>query len=122
MPTLVFVYNADSSIFARTLDFAHKIVSSDTYDCNLCAITYGNTGMKRKWKDFTKSLPHEVTFLHRDEFLKQYPDKSKMQLPALLLKSESELEVLISAGEMNAFADLDQLIENVGSTVIDINA
>ena len=40
-----FVYNADGDVFSLVGDFAHKIFSPKTYNCNLCAITHGNFGM-----------------------------------------------------------------------------
>ncbi|WP_232221892.1 hypothetical protein [Methanococcoides burtonii] len=46
--TLIFVYNADSGLINEMKDYVHKIVSPSTYECNLCAITYGNTGIKNE--------------------------------------------------------------------------
>jgi len=43
---IIFVYNADSSLFANITDFAHKIVSPKTYSCNLCKLSYGKFSMK----------------------------------------------------------------------------
>ena len=45
---LIFIYNAKSGLVNEFLDFAHKIVSPGTYNCNLCAISYGNFSMKKK--------------------------------------------------------------------------
>ena len=39
---LIFIYNAKSGIVNEFLDFAHKIASPSTYNCNLCAISYDN--------------------------------------------------------------------------------
>ena len=39
--TIIFVYNADSSVFAQVSDGVKKIAAHDTYQCNLCRITYG---------------------------------------------------------------------------------
>ena len=36
---LIFVYNAKSGMVNELLDFAHKIVSPSTYNCNLYAIS-----------------------------------------------------------------------------------
>ena len=44
---LIFIYNTKSGLVNEMIDFAHKIVSSKTYDCNLCAISY-NTFTKKK--------------------------------------------------------------------------
>ena len=44
---LIFIYNAKSGLVNEMIDFAHKIVSPETYECNLCAISY-NTFTKKK--------------------------------------------------------------------------
>ena len=33
--SIVFVYNADSGLFNMVTDTAHKMLSPDTYECNL---------------------------------------------------------------------------------------
>lgn len=38
-PRLVFVYAADSGVLNIAKDVIHKLVSSSTYPCHLCAIT-----------------------------------------------------------------------------------
>ena len=59
---LIFVYNADSGFLNTLGDFAHKIVRPSTYPCNLCAVTFGNLGMKMEWKKFVNSLDVNLTF------------------------------------------------------------
>ena len=39
--SLILVYNADSGFFNALADSAHKLLSPSTYDCRLCALTYG---------------------------------------------------------------------------------
>ena len=95
-PYIVFVYNADSGIFNTASDIAHKIFSPETYECNLCAITYGNFSIRTKWKEFLETLDADLEFLHRNELAKKYGVKS-VQLPAVFLKKEDCLQELISA-------------------------
>jgi len=54
MSKLIFVYNADSGLLNAMKDWAHKIVSPETYPCSLCALTYDNLGMRRPWREFIK--------------------------------------------------------------------
>ena len=54
---LIFIYNAKSGVVNELIDFAHKIVSPETYDCNLCAISYGAFAMKKKWSTYIETLP-----------------------------------------------------------------
>jgi hypothetical protein len=60
---LIFVYNANSDLFSTITDFAHKILSPSTYDCHLCALTYGNFSEKKEWKAFIENFPVNAIFL-----------------------------------------------------------
>lgn len=111
-PKLVFVYNADSGLFNTLTDIAHKVFAPETYSCNLCAITYGNFGMRAEWKEYLESLAAEFAFLHRDELAQQHPDLA-VELPAIFRQEGERLVPWISAAEINAcgtIADLKQLI------------
>lgn len=107
-PHLIFVYNADSGIFNTVTDIAHKMFSPETYSCNLCAITYGNFGMRTEWKEYLESLQAEFEFLHRDELAEKF-GRTDISLPAVLLKKENAVEDLIGADEINGCTSLDDL-------------
>jgi len=107
MKKLIFAYNADSGIVPGIIDTIHKFVKPETYQCNLCGITYGVTGMKKEWKAFIKSLNVSVEFLHRDEFALEY-GVTNVELPAAFLKKE-KIELLISAEEMNSCENVEDL-------------
>ena len=110
---LIFVYNLDSNVASLIKDTAHKLVSPSTYPCNLCRITYPGVTMQEEWEKFIKSMPHEVVFLHRDEFQEQYPDQKSVQLPAVFRTDASALQLLISHIEINKAKNLSELIEVV---------
>lgn len=109
---LIFVYNANSGVINGLLDFAHKLISPQTYACSLCRVTYGNTGMKGQWREYVNSLPYQVEFLHRDELTQKYPELSAIELPAgLVLNGKQKTpHVIISATEFNAQRDVTSLI------------
>jgi hypothetical protein len=110
---LVFVYNADGGHLAGLKDMFHKILSPATYPCSLCAITYGATSMRPEWREFIKNLPVPVDFLHRDEFVRDYPLWGKYPLPAVFaLEENGELTPFIEAPAMDT-ADLHGLMELV---------
>ena len=107
---LVFVYNADGGHLAGLKDLFHKILSPATYPCSLCAITYGAASMRPEWREFIKTLPVPVDFLHRDEFVRAYPQGARHALPAAFALAENGvLTPFIEAPEMDA-ADLDGLM------------
>jgi hypothetical protein len=111
-PVIIFVYNADSGLFSKLRDYAHKIVAPETYECNLCKVTYGSTGMKAEWKEFIDRLDLEVQFYHRDEAPAKFPG-IRGPFPAAYLQKGDRLEPFISAEEINhcrSLGDLMQLI------------
>ena len=73
---LIFVYNADSGLGNAMLDSMHKIVSPQTYDCQLCALTFGVFTEKEQWKNFRETSEISMEFLHKDEITS---DKKKLQ-------------------------------------------
>ena len=108
---LIFVYNADSSIFAQVSDAFKKVVTPSKYECNLCMITYGAVSMKDEWKEFLDTLPLEKEFLHKDEFRIQFPELNNTKLPAVFIFEDNILKTLISANDINAQSNVSELIE-----------
>ncbi len=112
-PTLIFVYNADSGFFNLAFDVARKIFSPQTYDCNLCAITHDALAMKNDWRQYLGALDAAFEFLHADEFKTRYPSENARRLPAVFRRENNELELMISADEINSCRtarDLEQVI------------
>jgi len=107
--TIVFVYNADSGLINSFKDYAHKVIRPDTYSCNLCAVTFGNFGMKQEWKGFIDKLDYDVEFLHRDEFFEKYNVENE-NFPVAFVKKDENLTLLISHTEINKCKSLKELI------------
>ena len=111
--TLVFVYNADSGLVSTLLDIGHKIVSPQTYSCNLCALTHSTFSMRDELKQFVAQLNCPIEFLHRDELAEQYGLRD-VPLPAIFLKIETGLQPWIGQEEINrchSLAELKRLVE-----------
>lgn len=106
---LVFVYNADSGLFSAATDFIKRIATPDKYECNLCMVTYGSVKMKSPWKDYLETIPNKKYFLHRDEFLKKFPEYSTIPLPVIFVQNDSNLDVLVSAEEINSTKNLPSM-------------
>lgn len=107
---LIFVYNARSGKLNGLLDLLHKNISPRTYPCQLCAVTYNNSGMLPEWKQFIEQLGVEVVFLHKDEWAK-YPGTMTAALPAAFLIQQGKTSVCIPATEMRQVADVKALID-----------
>lgn len=109
---LVFVYNADSGPIALLLDAAHRTFSPDTYECNLCDLTYGRVTMKRAWKEFLDTLPFPAEFTMRDRFRRDYPGTTT-SFPAVFLVDASGAHEVVTSTEIDAVVELDSLISLV---------
>ena len=107
-PKLVFVYNANSGVFNALSDIAHKLISPETYACNLCALTHSNLGMRREWKEFVEGLGRPLEFLHADELRRKYGVEGAA-LPAVFEESDGELKVWVGREEINACRTADEL-------------
>jgi hypothetical protein len=110
--SLLFVYNADSGTLNALKDAIHKVVKPSTYPCSLCAVTYGNIGMKQEWKRYIDGLEIPVEFLHKDEFCEQY-DCQAVTYPVAFLIENGKRTELISTKEMDATNSLDDMINLV---------
>ena len=105
---LIFIYNAKSGLVNELIDFAHKIISPQTYECNLCAVTYSTFTMKSRWANYIDSLNIESVFTYKDKLVSKELKKAK--LPSIFFRNGEKLEELISANEINIINDLEDLI------------
>jgi hypothetical protein len=106
---LVFVYNADRGFFNMMADISHKVLSPSTYPCNLCGLTHGAFSMRKEWRDFLAKIKPPLTFLHRDEFRKEF--KLEDELPAIYIKDlrTEELRPFIDATTLKTLTGLEDL-------------
>lgn len=107
-PQLIFVYNADTGFFNLVSDMGHKLLSPDTYQCNLCMITHSHFGMRETWKKFFETLDAELTFLHRNEFQEQYGVQDAA-LPAVFIKDDQGVSEWLSADVINRCENTEDL-------------
>ena len=112
---LVFVYNANTGFGNALLDSIHKTLDPKSYECNLCAITFGFFTENRKWKEFRQNSGVDMEFLHRDEFKKRYPEEeqNKEAFPQVFFLKEGKLQKFLSKGEINAMESQEDLILTV---------
>jgi hypothetical protein len=109
---IIFIYNADSGLVNTWLDIGHKIVSPNTYSCNLCSITHGLFNEKTEWLNYKESNSHNLEFLHKDEFHRKYQPKEGLTFPIVLqYKINNEFDVLITTEEINKIKSIQELIK-----------
>jgi hypothetical protein len=113
---LVFVYNATDTVFGMLSDFAHKMVSPETYTCNLCKITYGNFRMKHDWREFVEGLTMPVSFAYKNQFTRKYPELSQADFPAVFKLEQGFCpKEVISASLLNSFKTSQDLMDVISS-------
>lgn len=102
---LVFVYNAGKGWFNALTDSIHKVVSPQTYSCDLCSLTHTLTGMKSEVRKYIKEFKGDTSFYH----LNDLPDHCKQPLadvggaPALFLEYKDEMVLLFDKRELSRF-------------------
>lgn len=109
---LIFVYNARSGLFNKVTDFAHKVVSPNTYACQLCSLTHGHLGPRQEWLDFVRGLPIKVSFNYKS----RWPEFQSF--PLVLLKTEKGIEVLLDSEQLGAANTLAELMDLLRSKLL----
>ncbi len=112
---LIFVYNANKGKLNALLEAAHKIVSPETYPCDLCKLTHGSLSESKVWKEYRKDSAIPFEFLYRDEFRKrmQLFDENEFALPVVFVEYPERMQILIAAKEFAALHTVDDLIDLV---------
>jgi hypothetical protein len=106
---VLFIYNAKSNLWNKTFDFMHKIISPQTYNCNLCALTYNNFTEHKEWTKFRSSLSIDLKFLYSDKFENEFPLENT-SYPVVYLKSNIGIKKLITSNEINAIENRQEFI------------
>ncbi len=116
---LVFVYNSNSDLFSTVADFVHKIFAPATYQCRLCALTYGSFAEKQEWKNFIDQFPIKAIFLHKDEFIRKYHIQTVF--PSVFIQTDSVWRELVTRQEIEkcqTIGKLKELITNKYDTYV----
>ena len=100
-------------MFNLFVDYLHKALSPSTYNCNLCTLTYNNYGEIKIWKQFIQSIEIPVHFKYADH-LPKLGLSLETRLPAVF---DTNLSLLVSAGEINNCRNTDILIELISSSI-----
>jgi hypothetical protein len=123
MSKLIFVYNANSGAMNLALDIAHKVLSPDTYSCNLCMLTHDTFTERSAWKSFRETHDIPMEFLHKDEFERwadgRFAEKSLSKpestytYPIILKEDQGHTEVFLETAEINGIKEVNDLIATI---------
>jgi len=103
---LQFIYNAKNGLANSIFDLTHKIISSDTYECNLCKITYGAFTENKKFKELKEKF--NITLWHIDDYEKKFGKEPSY--PLIVIRDESRKELSrIDTKTINNINTVDEL-------------
>ncbi len=114
MKELIFIYNAKSGVFNAFLDWSHKMFSPNTYECNLCGITYNSFGKISKWKSFLDSKNIKKTFYYTDHIGTLDFMTEDIKPPCIFIKNNNNtIKLIINSNELNKLISADELIDKL---------
>ena len=113
MTELIFIHNARSGVTNAFIDWAHKIISPNTYKCNLCSITYNNLGKEKKWSDFLKNVNVKSSFYYVDHLKGLDFVTDSIILPCIFIKKNDEYKLIIDSNDLNKLKNIDELINRL---------
>jgi hypothetical protein len=116
---LVFVNNFDSGVLPTVKDFAGREPSRGTDGCKLYLLTTSPVGTKKEWKRFIRELAIPARFVSRNEFSSEF-GTGTTSFPAILIQNGKDLEIVVTAGEINQCTTLVDLINLVRSRFVRI--
>ncbi|UJB70238.1 GTPase [Acaryochloris sp. 'Moss Beach'] len=119
MAKLIFIYNADAGLVNVALDIAHKVLSPDTYSCNLCMLTHDTFTERSAWQAFRESYSVPMEFLHKDEYEQKVNDQNSLKskkthsYPIILKEDQGQIDIFIDTPELNEIKDVNRLINTI---------
>jgi len=114
---ITFVYNAKSGIANSNMNIGHKILSSSTYDCNLCNLTFGVLTENDKWNKFRKSSAYEMEFFNKDEFEKTF-NIIKSYSTILQMDENRNMSKIVDSEILNEVESVEKLIQLLKSHIL----
>ena len=110
-----FIYNAKNGLASSIFDLAHKIISPDTYKCNLCKITQDSFTETKKFKELKQK--YNITLWHTDDYEKQF--RQEHSYPLIVIRDYKNIEIgRIATEEINLLTDVDELEKVINSKLV----
>ena len=106
---VIFAYNADKDPINGTIDVLHKWFSPSTYQCSLCALTYGNFTMRGEWKRFLENDVPDRRFVYQKQFRSEFRELQDYDLPLIIISCSEKNKVVITSEELRKLS-LEALI------------
>ena len=105
---LIFIYNAKSDKLSKALDFAHKIISPSTYNCDLCSLTHGNFSERKEWEKFRSSFKVDMEFYYKDNHPIKY---HSIDYPVIIVDDDNSWRTLLNKTDLMEITGVSRLID-----------
>ena len=112
--TIQFIYNAQSGKLNALFDIAHKVLSPQTYSCDLCQITHDAFTENAAFTALKSR--HPIELFHIDEYEARYPAED--HYPVIVVRRKGEIVQRVSReriGQLRSVDDLKSLVEAIES-------
>lgn len=119
--SLQFVYNARSGKVNALFDIAHKLISPDTYACDLCQLTHDTFRENAAFTALKAEFPIEL--LHIDEYESRYP--AEPLYPVIIARRGQQAVRRFGPeriSQLHSVADLRSLIESIDTGQADTSS
>jgi hypothetical protein len=110
--TIQFIYNAQSGKLHALFDIAHKVLSPQTYSCDLCQLTHDAFSENAEFTALKSQ--HPIELFHIDEYEVRYPAED--HYPVIVVRRNDEIVQRVSReriGELRSVGDLKSLVESI---------
>ena len=107
-----FIYNAQSGKLHALFDIAHKVLSPQTYSCDLCQLTHDAFTENAEFT--TLKSRHPIELFHIDEYEARYPAED--YYPVIVVRRNGEVVKRVNReriGQLRSVDDLKSLIEGI---------
>lgn len=109
-----FIYNAKGNWANSIFDLAHKIISPDTYECNLCKITHDAFTESKKFKELKQK--YRITLWHIDDY--ELKHQKETSYPTIIFRDASDKEInRITTETINRINTVDELEEIITEVI-----
>ena len=102
---LQFIYNAHSGKLHALFDIAHKLVSPDTYSCDLCQITHDTFSENAAFSAL--KAQHPIELFHIDEYEARHP--AEEHYPVIIVRRNGHVIQRINRDRIAQLRSVDDL-------------
>ncbi len=103
--TIQFIYNAHSGKLHALFDIAHKLISPQTYSCDLCQITHETFRENTEFSALKSQ--HPIELFHIDEYEAHY--SAEEHYPVIIVRRSGDIIQRINRDRISQLQSVEDL-------------